>query len=183
MSRANAQDQKLQAVLLAMGATIDVDGIKGPKTKAVVSAAAEKMGIDHLPAAEQEKAIVAQLKNPKFRKDALDALKKMQQNNDTIATTQWVLAAVGHDTLKMRDMTSGMMNGRMNDATKSALINTEDGKLTAGALASVGIKDDTIRVAGLTHQFTPAAEGVQMASAGPVKPTVVPAALAQASIR
>jgi hypothetical protein len=149
MGRPNAADQKLQAVLYIMGMPLGrhgIDGDRGPDTTIAMRAGASRMGALSS-ADEMRQAIVDKLKDPKFRDAALEKLKEMPQNKDTIIAMQTVLGAVGHDTMRMRDPVSGMMTGKMNEATQTALANTEGGKPTAAAYVALGIPDSAVQLA------------------------------------
>lgn len=145
MARPNPIDQKLQSVLYAMGVSLGkhgLDGIRGADTDAAVSVGAAMIGKSGKPE-DMRKALVDQLKEPKFRNWALAKLDEMPKNQETIMAMQTVLAAAGHSTLYIRDPVTGLMNGKMNEATKAALANTRDGMPTSIA----GVPDSAIQVA------------------------------------
>lgn len=133
MAKTSPVDQKLQAVLYAMGVSLGkhgLDGERGPDTNAAVNIGASLIGKTGSPE-EMRKALVDQLKDHKFRNAALARLEEMPKNKETTIAMQTVLAAAGHSTLYMRDPVTGLMNGKMNEATKFALENTDNGMPTA----------------------------------------------------
>ena len=151
MARPNPQDQKLQSVLYMMDISVGshgIDGIRGPDTTVAMRAGASRLGALGNSASEMERAITDKLKDPAFRAAALEKLKQIEPpTKDSIIAMQTVLAAAGHSTIGMQDPRTGLMNGKLNNATLTALANTEDGKPNAAAYLAQGQTQSTTQLA------------------------------------
>jgi len=168
MTRPNASNQKLQAVLFLMDADLGktgIDGERGPKTNAAVTKAANQIYASMAASMTRSEAISRvnmgdigtqegmrkivedKLKDPAFRAAALEKLKQVEPpTKDSITAMQVVLAAAGHD-IKGRDPVTGMMSGKMNESTQFALNNTDGGKPSSGAYAAIGIPESATQLA------------------------------------
>lgn len=138
----NARDQKLQAVLYMMGIPLGhhgIDGRRGEDTNGAMREGASRLGALGGNAEDMRKAIVDQLKDPKFRAEKLEELKKMPRTDETVMAMKTVLIAAGHYEMPLRGLSTTMLNGKMDAATEFALANTKDGKAMGSAFA--GLKD------------------------------------------
>jgi hypothetical protein len=171
MTRANFRDQQLQTVLVAMGISIGkagIDGVAGQDTNKAIRMGAEKINNEMAGSttraqttqtvsqgdvgtkASMEKLLLDKLKDPKFRQEALDKLAKEPQTENSIKATNVILHAAGFPI--RRDLVSGLVSGKIDDSTRVALANTENGKPTSQYMANTvaqatGLK--TEEVAGL----------------------------------
>jgi|GEM_PF-3400533 len=168
MTRANASNQKLQAVLFLMDADLGktgIDGERGPKTNAAITKAANQIyasmaasmtrsdAIDRVNTGDigtqegMRKIIADKLKDPAFRATALEKLNQIEPpTKDSITAMQVVLTAAGHD-IKGRDPVTGMMSGKMNESTQFASNNTDGGKPSSGAYAALEIPESATQFA------------------------------------
>lgn len=167
MTRANFRDQQLQTVLVAMGISVGrsgIDGIAGSDTNKAIRLGAEKINnemaagkttsaqpiADISTKAGMENLLLDKLKDPKFRQEALDKLGKEPQTENSIKATNVILHAAGFPI--QRDLVSRLVSGKMDDSTKEALANTENGKPTSQYMANTVAKAtglSTDQVAGL----------------------------------
>ena len=173
--KANPRDQKIQSVLYIMDKPLGkhgLDGIIGDDTLTAMRGATSRYG--DASRAEMEQRLLDKLKDPKFREAALEKLKDMPQNKETIAATKWVLEAAGHPTAGMKDPVTGMMTGKMDKATEYALAHTQGGNVDATVVASAVGRDnigtrDTIMASksgsDFSKSFASAMEGRQVAQA------------------
>lgn len=146
--RALARDQEMQAVLHVMGYSLGrhgLDGKIGSVTRAAMQQFAEDHGMKAAGLEDIKKSLLAKMKDPSFRQDALDKLANEPQTKDNIKAMQWNLAEAGHSDLYMRDPVTRLMTGRMNDQTENALKETEHGKPTATAYVQMGIPEETVK--------------------------------------
>lgn len=192
MGKANVSDQKLQAVLYIMGADLGrtgIDGDSGPKTFEATRKAADKIyasmagGMSNSEAIStvlkgdigsrdhMRQVVTKKLEDPEFRAAALEKLKEMPQNKDTIIAMQTVLqAAYGNTLYDVTNKNGKLMTGVMDDATRVALKMTEGGRPSEAVFAQLGISKETYQVAmngakdggSLSQSYNFAAAGVQI---------------------
>lgn len=172
MTKSNFRDQQIQTVLVCMGISVGkpgIDGDAGPETNKAIRLGSSKIYLEMAgkistsqaistvtqgeigTQANMEKVLLDKLKDPKFRQEALDRLNKIDPpTKDSIVATKVILEASGHKV--GRDPVTGMVDGKMNDATRVALANTENGRPTAQFMADTVAQASGLRaeqVAGL----------------------------------
>lgn len=176
---ANAQDQKIQAVLHTLGYNLGpdgVDGIKGKNTEYAMRQFAINQGVPLNDMAAIQRAITDKLKDPAFRQRTLDALENAPQTRDNVVATKWVLEAVGHPSLGMKDPATGLMTGKMDSRTQYALEHTVGGNVD-GAVVTAAVGNDKTRDTILASKnIPPMANSFAGASVGENRVAQTPAA-------
>lgn len=176
MAHKDSRTQEVQSVLFIMGFPLGktgIDGERGPITTASMMGAFAAGNVR-----EMEEGLLKKMKDPEWRAAALEKLKNQPQTKDSIIAQQWLLKEAGTDRPGMRDSLTGLMSGKMDEATQTALSHTTGGRPNASAYAAYNVPESATQYAlnkSIGEPFKAAASGIMVAAVSPtVMPTVAP---------
>ena len=177
MAKPNLRDQQLQSVLYLLNAPLGpegIDGNRGKNTTLAMTSAAVRIGVFSKDAQEMQNNLIKKLEDPGFRDAAMQKLKAIDPpTKDSIIAMQTVLMAGDFGNKAMLDK-NGMVNGKMNEATRVAIADYDSGKPSGFSYADAGGKISPTQAAvfaggaSLQDKFSPAASGEAVAVAAPL---------------